>query len=579
MVNKICLLLVIICLWSGIQQASGQESPPPDTSQHNPAQWSSRDMTYRGQNYDVLDTAFIPKNRMAQQKKFMNHQYFFPAKPRSMWEVGLGFGQFNVLGDVPSLNFWQKGGYGMHLDVRKSLGYTFSLRMEYVYGIGKGLDWQTSYNYANNPAWTYAGYYPAGNAQGVKPMAIVNNYRMESHQLNLDMIVNINNIKFHRARTMVVFYAFAGIGAFAYNTRVNTKDGNGDPYNFAAIIGNTPQTYANRNQIRKALQAAMTSNYDSPADNTLATSPSIFGNKKLDWCPSLGLGAQYKINNRINIQIEDRFSIPSGDDLLDGKRWAESATPILTPNSDYVNYLSVGINFNLGNKKKNVEPLYWLNPLEYAYNEMNYPRHMILPDPVLPDSDGDGVADQFDKCPGTPPGVSVDAHGCPMDTDGDGVPDYRDKQLITPTECQPVDADGVGHCPCPEGCNPAQQASCGNISSGIVNFPPNSASIGAAMQAQLATLAAQMQANPTCKVVITGAGNGNKIEQQRSWDRVNAIIQYMSERNGISRNRFIFQYGQSGNAERVTYRSAMPGEEGPSGPPAPPFPNLMQKDK
>jgi hypothetical protein len=87
-----------------------------------------------------------------------------------------------------------------------------------------------------------------------------------------------------------------------------------------------------------------------------------------------------------------------------------------------------------------------------------------------------------------------------------------------------------------------------------------------------------MQANPTCKVVITGAGNGSKIQQQRSWDRVNAIIEYMSEKNGISRDRFIFQYGQAGDANVVMYRSAMAGEEGPANV-APPFPNLREPEK
>ncbi len=42
------------------------------------------------------------------------------------------------------------------------------------------------------------------------------------------------------------------------------------------------------------------------------------------------------------------------------------------------------------------------------------------------DSDGDGVKDKKDKCPGTPPGVAVDENGCPLDRDGDGVPDYKD---------------------------------------------------------------------------------------------------------------------------------------------------------
>ena len=56
--------------------------------------------------------------------------------------------------------------------------------------------------------------------------------------------------------------------------------------------------------------------------------------------------------------------------------------------------------------------------------------------PVVPaapaDSDGDGVIDSADACPGTPAGVKVDARGCevkvaPKDTDGDGVFDPNDK--------------------------------------------------------------------------------------------------------------------------------------------------------
>jgi outer membrane protein OmpA-like peptidoglycan-associated protein len=66
------------------------------------------------------------------------------------------------------------------------------------------------------------------------------------------------------------------------------------------------------------------------------------------------------------------------------------------------------------------------------------------------DSDGDGVPDYMDKCPGTPKGVKVDMMGCPLDTDGDGVPDYLDKCPDTPkgvavdaSGC-PLDADGDG---------------------------------------------------------------------------------------------------------------------------------------
>jgi OOP family OmpA-OmpF porin len=57
------------------------------------------------------------------------------------------------------------------------------------------------------------------------------------------------------------------------------------------------------------------------------------------------------------------------------------------------------------------------------------------------DSDGDGVVDTLDKCPGTPSGVAVDKDGCPRDSDGDGVPDYLDKCPGTPAGVA-VDKDG-----------------------------------------------------------------------------------------------------------------------------------------
>jgi outer membrane protein OmpA-like peptidoglycan-associated protein len=57
------------------------------------------------------------------------------------------------------------------------------------------------------------------------------------------------------------------------------------------------------------------------------------------------------------------------------------------------------------------------------------------------DSDLDGVRDWQDRCPDTPLGATVDAHGCPSDGDHDGVFDGVDKCPDTPTGC-PVDARG-----------------------------------------------------------------------------------------------------------------------------------------
>lgn len=576
MVNKKHLLLVGLCTALGAQPVFAQESQ--STTPQGSAQWSARDMTYRGQNYDVLDTAFIPKKSMAQHKKFLNHQYAYPARPRNMWEVGIGINQPYVIGSIPALLFFQKGGYGFNASVRKSWGYLFSTRLQYIYSVAKGLDTRGTSFFNSQTQWVGNGYVP----NLYVPNFVYPNYKMFAQSINLDMMINSNNIKFNRARTSLSLYAFLGLGAMNFRTYTNVGyNYNGGPSALQADFNNIHATVSGKNNIRKAVQKDLGSD-----DKDVATNPG--GNT--NFAPSVGAGAQFRINKRVNIQIEERLSYPTDFSYMDGMRYTLTNQVAANTNGTYtavniptrgefLSNTSVGVNFNLGNKKRRVEPLYWLNPLDYTYNELNYPRHMLLPDPVLPDADGDGVTDQFDKCPGTPAGVSVDSHGCPLDTDGDGVPDFRDKQLITPTECQPVDADGVGKCPCPEGCGTGNKGSqCGNIGAGSIIFPATSAKISSAMQAQLATLAAQMQANPDCHVVITGAGNGNKLQQQRSWDRVNSVIQYMSEKNGINRNRFIFQYGQSGDANVVMYRSANVGEEGPVNVP-PPFPNLKTGDK
>jgi len=559
------------------------------------AAYGTRDMTYRGESYDVLDTSYVPGRRMEQHRKFLNHQTNFPAKPRNMWELGFAFGLYNISGDVPSLMLWDHGGYGLSFHVRKALGYVGSVRLDYDYGVGKGLEFQPSTGYQKDPAWNghvgtgFTGPYSPGADYGLSN--VFYNYKTESHQLNLDVVISLGNILFHHTRTKVDPYIFGGIGANAYQTWINSLNDQYQKYDFDAFVashgGSGGFQHADRKTVKKDLQALLDDSYETNAESDRKIRrPTFFSTKKLTFIASFGAGFQYRLSRRVNLSLEDRvtFFPTTNEDLLDGQRWDENTTRVPnagvtvgvpSQNKDGINYLSLGVNVNLGGGSRNVEPLYWLNPLDYSYGELSTPRHMVLPEPILPDADGDGIADQFDKCPGTPAGVAVDSHGCPMDTDGDGVPDDRDKQLITPTECQPVDADGVGKCPCncPVG---ATAAPCSNMTAGALTFNAGSAKITPAMQAQLATLAAQMQANPTCKVVVSANGSGSKIEQQRSWDRVNAVIEYMSEKNNIDRNRFIFQYDQVGiPANTVMYRVANQGEEGPSNV-APPHPDLRR---
>ncbi len=83
------------------------------------------------------------------------------------------------------------------------------------------------------------------------------------------------------------------------------------------------------------------------------------------------------------------------------------------------------------------------------YNAMDGARKWELQCRVK-DSDGDGVPDYLDKCPGTPANVGTDEKGCPLDSDGDGVADYLDKCPGTPANVGtdekgcPLDSDGDG---------------------------------------------------------------------------------------------------------------------------------------
>lgn len=538
-----------------------------------------------GASYDVKDSSVIPGKRMQQHSEFLNGTYNFPAKPRNQWEIGVKGGLFQVSGDIPAK--FLSPGFGLH--VRKAFGYIFSLRLEYMYGIGKGQAFRTTENfYKNTPLWD-AGYNapyrtPAGPivfgsrlGTAAKNDNVYYNYKTVTQDLSLEGVVTLNNIRFHKAKTGFNFYGFAGIGGSIYDTKVNalnSKNGN-QKYDYSGIA---QATYKDRRRVYKALKSLMDDSYESPAENQGDRRPKLFGDT---FKPSgtVGAGVAFKLSNRLNLALEDRWTFIK-DDLLDGQRWQEHAygDAVLTRDFDSYNFLSLGLNINIG--AKSVEPLWWLNPLDYAYSEIRNPRLMRLPKPVLPDSDGDGVTDQFDQ-EQTPAGCPVDSHGVSKDTDGDGVPDCKDKELITPTYCQPVDADGIGKCPCPQGCvgvDTTHHQTCAEKLGMLpnVHFKPKSTKLDDDAKAVLATVAAKLRNEPGCKVVVIGYCSSDKKQQQLSWDHVNAVINYLVDKEGINADRFIFNYGQEGgDCDTVDLRAAAEGEDGPNTV-EPPHPNLRK---
>lgn len=92
---------------------------------------------------------------------------------------------------------------------------------------------------------------------------------------------------------------------------------------------------------------------------------------------------------------------------------------------------------------------------------------------------------------------------------------------------------------------------------------------------KLASLISFMERNPQQRMVITGNGNHSYVSQQRSWDYVYSIIEYVLGNSSIKREQFIFQYGRNGPYRTVDIRKARNGEDGPSNLP-PPFPSFTR---
>ena len=495
--------------------------------------------------YDVYDSSVIGKKNKPQHNEFINHNYNFPARPRDMWEVGVAAGNFMVVGDVNS----RIPTFGFSAHVRKSLGYAFSLRLQYIAGTAKGLDWSATQNFGKNSAWNTAYAAPIRSNTGVlsKGDLVYLNYKTKAQDLSLQGIFSLNNIRFHKHKSRIVLYAGAGIGATAYQVKINAlNEAAGTNYKdlFAKVYGDYGVDVKNKKQILSELKSGMENTYETDADSH-SSSKSKIGNQTLVFSTSVLAGVSVRLSKRINLAIEDRHTFVH-DDLLDGQRWQEHplGDASLSPNFDTYNYFSVGVNFNLG--KKAIEPLWWINPLDYIYGEVNNPKHTKFPKQTFDDEDGDGIVDQLDREPNTPAGAKVDSHGIALDTDGDGIPDYKDKQLVTPTECLPVNADGVGQCPEPECCKNMKQGGAGaNGNAGAacpsdypsLSFKGNTATVSSDMKTMLSSVAAKLKANATCSITVNGYPEASKASQAMCQKRTEAVKNYLVQNLGISADR------------------------------------------
>lgn len=507
------------------------------------------------------DSSKVRTKDMPQFNEFMNNQYPYPVKPRNMWEIGLGVGPAFVLGDISP-----RFGYGITGSLRKAFSHALSVRGAITYANQLGLDYRLRPGSIATGVWaTQAQYVNNG---------FVPNFRNQTYQGNLDLVVALNAASHYRGNPKTSWHVFGGYALVASKINVDALNANGAAYNF-----NTVNFLQSRSDIRSALKGILDGNYESVAPRTNGNRNNIgSGDTYIRHAASVGAGVARKINDRWNVGLEQRFTL-TFDDNFDGFVSGRS--------KDVLSLTTVKLNYNIGNASKRVQPLWWINPNNYLYNEINSPRHMKLPSPVLPDADGDGITDQFDLEPNTPAGASVDSRGVSRDTDGDGVPDSRDKELLTPQSCFPVNADGVGTCPEPACCKELRDkvanwspnnngGDCGIGELPSIQFKSGSNALSADAKKMLNSVADRIKSMPQCNVKVVGyvGAEANKAAQQRSWDRVNAVIKYLVENQGISESRLIFSYGESGDANTVDLQGTT--ESGPNTVPAP-HPQLRRK--
>jgi len=282
-------------------------------------------MSTQAQVAEWQDSSLIPPSRLAQHNEFVNNQYIFPAKPRSQWELGIKFGTPSISSDVDGLN----PNFGVGVHVRKALGYLVSVRGEIFTGTAKGLGVKENYNYKNNPAWR--GY----NSTTDK---VFYNYKTQMSDVSAQMLFNLSNIRFHRAEPKFALYAIAGVGVTMYDVNVDALNGGNTKYNFNSISSSLSSS-----ETRSALKAILDGTYETPAEkkNSGSGRTSVVS-------ASFGFGAAFKISKKINLAIEDRFTIVD-DDLLDGQKWGPfpAGNPSLSSNNDSYNFLSIGLNINI----------------------------------------------------------------------------------------------------------------------------------------------------------------------------------------------------------------------------------------
>jgi OOP family OmpA-OmpF porin len=307
-----------------------------------------------------------------------------PTATFNTWSIGVNAGVLTPtapFGGKNDFSNWQSSfGYGIY--VKKQFTNYFSLRLDGVRGKLKADNSEPYHSGTTNPG-------------------VVSAFETDlSYSGSLNAVVNMFNIDMFQKENAVQLFVSAGAGLAGYKPTITS---NGTTSEYAA------------------------------------------GKTISELIIPVGLGAKFKVSEKINFDLGWTVNFVDGDNL-DGA--------YLSNNNDKYSYAYAGLEFSLGKNKQ----LAWHNPVAATYDEVlaakatadqlksdldaqkaeNAQLRTELSG-VINDADGDGVADKFDKCPGTTSGVVVDGAGCPLVAPA---PVVREKVIITEADRKVV-ADAI----------------------------------------------------------------------------------------------------------------------------------------
>lgn len=200
-------------------------------------------------------------------------------------------------------------------------------------------------------------------------------------------------------------------------------------------------------------------------------------------------------------------------------------------------FVRIGADFLDGSDDYQDDKMFYIN-LGAFFGETVKSGAAPAPKPVekAKDSDGDGVLDANDQCPGTPAGAAVDANGCPLDSDNDGVYDYQD---ACPGTAPGVQVDE-------KGCEVkvAEEV----VVDMRLNFDTNKYEVKPEMVSEIAKVAEFLRQYPSVNAEIQGhtdSVGSSAYNQGLSERRANSVKDYLVSNFGINASRLTAKgYGE-----------------------------------